>query len=200
VLSLAALTTVAALFLGTPALASGAPASGSAPAQSSTSVTGDSCNGVFHGSPSGSLAETSSAGPNGSIVATGQQISVTLKWNPTDFSGNTVDKTDVCVKIGTQISSALSQEHKPGPGAGTDVFSFVLPTQGTGGQPICVRTAVSGSGAGSEKSNVVCYSELDSVAPEVPYVLLLPLAFAVVVAGAFFLRRPRGRAQHAPSE
>jgi len=196
-LCLAALTTVAASFLGAPALASGAPVSGSAPVQSTTSVTGNSCNGVFHGSPSGSLSERTSAGPNGSTVATGQQISITLTWNPADFGGNAVDKTDVCVKIGTQISSALSQEHKPGPTAGTDFFSFDIPTQGTGGQPICVRTAVSGSGADSEKSNLVCYSELDPVAPEVPYVLLLPLAFAVVVAGAFLLRRQR-RAQHAP--
>ena len=110
---LAALTAGGMALLCAPAAAAG----GAAPAPGL--VTGDSCNGVFHGNALGSLVETGSAGPSGGVVEPGQTITVRLNWNPSDFSGSVPDKTDVCVEIGSQISASLSQEHKPGPPGGS---------------------------------------------------------------------------------
>jgi len=104
----------------------------------------DSCRAVLRGAPQGSVAQTTSAGPNGSTVLPGQTITVTLSWKPTDFSGNRTTETEDCVEIGTRVSRDLSGVHVPGPSGGSDTFSFVVPSGGTGGQPICDRAAVSG--------------------------------------------------------
>jgi LPXTG-motif cell wall-anchored protein len=149
-------------------------------------VTGNSCHGVFNGDAPGSLVETTSVGPNGSTVSPGQTVQVTLLWNPNDFAGNTPDKVDDCVEIGTVISASLSSEHKPAPSGGTDRFSFIVPSGGTGGQQICVRSAISG-----EKSAVLCYTVMAAVAPEVPTALLLPVAGLLLVGGAFLFARRR---------
>ena len=155
-------------------------------ASSGSTVTGNSCHGVFSGKPPGSLVEATSAGPNDSTVSPGQTVQVTLTWNPNDFGGNTPDKTDDCVEIGSQISTALSREHKPAPSGGTDTFSFTVPSGGTGGQQICVRSAVSG-----EKSAVLCYTVMAAVTPEVPKALLLPVAGLLLVGGALLFARRR---------
>jgi hypothetical protein len=149
-------------------------------------ATGNSCRGVFSGNPPGSLVETTSAGPNDSTVSPGQTVRVTLVWNPNDFGGTTPDKTDDCVEIGSQISTALSVEHKPAPSGGTDTFSFTVPSGGTGGQQICVRSGVSG-----EKSAVLCYTVMAAVTPEVPKALLLPVAGLILVGGVLLFARRR---------
>jgi hypothetical protein len=158
---------------------------------SETTVTGNSCWGVFHGIPPGSLVVTTSAGPNGSLIAPGQTITVMLTWNLNDFSGKIPSKTDDCVKIGSTNSPTLSQEHKPGPGGGIDTFTDVVPVSGTGGQPLCIRGSVSGSGTNTEKSSVLCYSILGAATPEVPSALLLPLAGLLVGGCALLIMRRR---------
>jgi hypothetical protein len=158
---------------------------------SETMVTGNSCNGDFNGSASGSLVKTTSAGPNNSTVIPGQTITVTLTWSPSDFAGSPPDKTDDCVEIGTQISATLSQEHKPGPSGGTDTFSYVVPSGGTSGQQICDRGAVSGPNHTPEKSAILCYTVMGAATPEVPKALLLPVAGIVVAGGGFILARRR---------
>lgn len=169
---------------------SGAAATGQSGAPSGTAVTGNSCHGVFMGNPPGSLVETSSAGTNDSIVNPGQAITVTLTWRPTDFGGNPPSKSDMCVEIGSRISTTLSQEHKPGPGGGTDTYSFTTP-DATGGQPICVRAAVSGGMTSTEKSAILCYEFLPAATPEVPTAILLPVVGLLVGAGAVLLSRRR---------
>jgi hypothetical protein len=195
----AVLSTVGVFLVDASSLAGASPGvtsvvSGSARASSSTAVSGHSCNGVFHGNPPGSLVETTSAGPNDSTVSPGQTITVTLTWNSSDFGGNNPSKTDECVKIGGQIAPNLSAEHKPGPAGSTDTFRFVAPSGGTGGQPICVRTAVSGPNVNTEKSAVLCYTLLAVATPEVSMALLLPLAVLVVCGGAVLLARRRQQA------
>jgi hypothetical protein len=179
------------LFLGPSTIAAAstrvtAEAAKQAGASSDSPVTGNSCHGVFSGSPPGSLVETTSAGPNDGTVSSGQTVQVTLNWNPNDFGGKTPDKTDDCVKIGSQISTVLSREHKPAPSGGTDTFSFTVPSGGTGGQQICVRSAVSG-----EKSAVLCYTVMAAVTPEVPKALLLPVAGLLLIGGALLFARRR---------
>jgi LPXTG-motif cell wall-anchored protein len=121
----------------------------------------------------------------------GQIIEVTLTWNPSDFGGNLPDKTDDCVEIGSQVSTALSGEHKPGPSGGADTFSFTVPSGGTEGQQICDRSAVSGPGDAGEKSTVLCYTVMAADAPEVPNVLLFPVAGLVLAGGALLIARRR---------
>jgi hypothetical protein len=161
---------------------------------SETMLTGNSCNGVFNGAATGSLVKTTSAGPNNSIVSPGQTITVTLRWNTGDFGGSAPSKTDDCVEIGSQISTSMSQEHKPGPSGGTDTFSYVVPSAGTNGAQVCDRGAVSGSGTSTEKSAILCYTVMATVTPEVSKALLLPVAGLLVGGGGFmFARRRRAR-------
>jgi len=164
---------------------------------SETMVIGNSCNGVFNGAASGSLVKTTSAGPDGSTVSPGQTITVTLTWNPGDFGGSAPSKTDDCVEIGTQISATLSQEHKPGPAGGTDTYTYQVPSGGTGGQQICDRGAVSGSGTSTEKSAILCYNLMGVATPEASRALLLPAA-GVVVAGGGLLFARRRRTRNSP--
>jgi len=105
----------------------------------------DPCAGVFHGPPRGSLVKTTSAGPSGSTVVPGQTITVTLTWKPSDFPGTRPPQTADCVEIGSLASKMLSQVHAQGATAGSDTFSYVVPSAGTGGRPICDRALVSGS-------------------------------------------------------
>jgi hypothetical protein len=133
------------------------------------------------------------------VVEPGQTITVRLNWSPSDFSGGVPDKTDVCVEIGSQISASLSQEHKPGPSSGSDSYSVQVPAGGTGGEPMCVRGSVSGTGHDGEKSAVLCYALLASPAPEVPRVLLLPLTALLVGGGALLFARRRRTAKRLQS-
>ena len=150
--------------------------------------------GVFSGDRSGSLVKVTSAGPNGSLVAPGQTINVTITWNPKDFGGFAPSKTVDCVKIGSRISSTLSQEHTPGPSGGTDHFSYVVPLDGTGGDQICDRAVISGPWLNREKSATLCYSVMGVATPEVPMPLMLPLsAMAVGGGGLLIARRRRNR-------
>lgn len=167
-----------------------------------TMVTGHSCNGVFDGAATGSILKTTSAGQNNNTVLPGQTISVTITWNPSDFGGNAPTKSDDCVEIGTQLSTSMSQEHKPAPAGGTDTFSYVVPSDGTNGEQICDRGALSGTGpvSGIEKSAILCYTVMAAVTPEVPTALLLPLAGLLVGGGGvLFSRRRRAGAQSQPS-
>jgi LPXTG-motif cell wall-anchored protein len=162
-------------------------------------LTGHSCNGVFDGAPQGSLVKTTSAGPTGSTVSPGQTITVTLNWTASDFVSGAPDKTDDCVEIGTTLSTAMSQEHKPGPAGGTDTFSYVVPSGGTNGQQICDRGSIAGTGPtgpDAEKSAILCYTVMGVSTPEVSQALLLPVAGLLVGGGGLLLaRRRRNRAR-----
>jgi hypothetical protein len=140
------------------------------------------------------LVETTSAGPDNSTVAPGQTVTVTLTWNPSDFGGGPPSKTDDCIEIGSQISAALSQEHKPGPGAGIDTFTFTVPN-GTAGQPICTRSAVSGPLSSTEKGGVLCYELLAVATPEAPVALLFPVVGLLLGSAGFLYVRQRRRAR-----
>ena len=174
----------------------------------------NSCNGVFDGSPTGSVVKTTSAGPNLSVVSPGQTITVTLQWNKGDFGWAGPGETEDCVEIGSHILK-LSQEHGRAPLTGTDTFSYLVPAD-TGGQPICDRGLVWGYGAtgsgwsdhwrgstsgsrnnGPEKSEILCYSILGAATPEAPNILLFPMA-AAFVGGAGYLVARRRRRSTAP--
>jgi hypothetical protein len=193
-------------------------ASGNGSAWPAVWTSRDPCRGAFHGPQRGSLLKTTSAGPNGSTVLPGQTITVTLTWKPTDFQGDRPSETDDCVEIGSRVSRVLSQVHPAGPSGGSDTFSYVVPSGGTGGRPICDRGEVSGSSDGSsrdhggaqnegwrqdgtEESAVLCYFILAAATPEVSNVLFLPLAGLVVGSGALLVvrRRRNGPESHRPS-
>lgn len=158
---------------------------------------GHSCRGVFRGPPSGSLVKTTSAGANGSTVAPGQTINVTITWRPSDFGGYRPVRTLDCVMIGRHSSTTLSQEHKWVPAGGTDHFSYTVPLDGTGGDQICDRAAVSGPWENTEKTAILCYTVMGAMAPEVPQTLMLPVVALLVFASALWIaRRRRHRLRH----
>jgi hypothetical protein len=147
--------------------------------------------GVFDGAPSGSLMKVTSAGANGSLVAPGQTINVTITWNPKDFGGYPPARTVDCVKIGSKISKTLSQEHEPGPSGGTDHFSYVVPLDGTGADQICDRATISGPWLNTEKSAILCYTVMGVQTPEVPNTLMLPAAAVLIFGSGLIARRRR---------
>lgn len=176
------------------------------------------CATAFFGQPMGSLQKSTSAGPDQSSVVPGQQVTVTLTWNPRDFGGHGPTIVEDCVKIGSRVSTSLSQDHRPGPAGGTDTFKYAIPVGGTNGQEVCDRgVAVSsdpwwgqhGQGWGQdgddddpyrgwrvETSPVLCYTLLAAAAPEAPQALVIPVAGLVVGGSGYWLarrrRRPRG--------
>jgi hypothetical protein len=176
-----------------------------------------SCAHVFYGRPAGWVKKTTSAGPDWATVVPGQTITVTLKWNPKAFWGQTPAMTEDCVKIGSRFATVLSQEHKPGPADGTDTFTYQVPQGGTDGQQICDRGGVwagddddrswgQGQGRGQgqdhdwgwgpgyggsdqhvETSAVLCYTILAAAAPEAPMALLFPVAGLFAGGGGLWL-------------
>jgi hypothetical protein len=155
--------------------------------------TGLGGDGVFDGAQSGSLVKVTSAGANGSLVAPGETINVTITWNPKDFAGYPPARTVDCVKIGSKISNTLSQKHEPGPSGGTDHFSYVVPWNGTGGNQICDRATVTGPWLNTEKSAILCYTVMGVQTPEVPNTMMLPIAAIVIFGSGLWIARRRRR-------
>ena len=87
---------------------------------------------------------------------------------PEGLRGNAPYKTVDCVKIGSKISSTMSQKRRPGPSGGTDHFSYVVPSGGTGGNQICDRAIVSGPWLNTEKGVILCYTSWVSRRPRFP--------------------------------
>ena len=83
-------------------LALSAAPSEATPAPTSPGLS--SCGGMFKGTPPGSLVEITSAGPDDSLVVPGQVITVTMTWDPTDFSGIAPERTEDCVEIGANVT------------------------------------------------------------------------------------------------
>jgi hypothetical protein len=167
---------------------------------SETMVSGNYCNGVFKGTPPGTLTKSTDAGPSGSTVSPGQKITVSLTWNANDFGNNRPTHDEDCVEIGSTLQTNLDQEHKPGPApgppgpnSGSDTFTYVVPSGGTGGLQICDRGAVSGANVATEKSAILCYNVLGTAAPEVSRAILLPAAGALVAGGGLLFARRRQR-------
>jgi hypothetical protein len=170
----------------------------------------NSCNAIFQGSPTGSLVKTTTAGPNDSVVAPGQTITMTLKWDKGDFGWAGPAEAEDCVEIGGKISK-LSQEHGRAPLGGTDKFTYRVPSA-TNGQPICDRGVVFGYGAtgsgwsarwtalksghrnnGPERSEILYYSILGAATPEAPNLLFFPVAAAFVGGAGYLVARRRRR-------
>jgi hypothetical protein len=166
-------------------------------------VTGNSCNGVFSGSQSGSVVKSTDAGPSGSAVVPGQTINVAVTWNPADLGGASPSKVDDCVMVGSTISTTLSQSHKPGPAGGSDSFSYAVPASTPAGTQVCDRAAVSGTNINTEKSAILCYTAGPAaLTPEFSRAIALPaLALGVGAAGlAIGLRRRRASPNRAAHE
>lgn len=145
VISMAGLVTMAVSLLAGPSLAE-------APQD-------NSCNGAFGGSPLSSLAIIT-VPDDGAQVVPGQEIVVSATWNPADWQS--LDKILDCVRIGSTIVIALSEQEKPTLNDGTFVDTFTIPTDTSPGSTVCVRTRLSGQPAGSnvstQKGNDACFA------------------------------------------
>ena len=150
----------------------------------------------LRGPQSRSLASTTSAGANGSTVAPGQTITVTITRNPNRLLRKRLPfQTHECVEIGFRISRALSQEHQVDPSVGTVQFSFVVPPDGTGGNQICDRAAVSGLLPRPRRAPSFATSSWAQRAPRFPSPLMLPVAALGLMGGGglWVARRRRQR-------
>lgn len=119
----------------------------------------NSCNGAWGGSPLSSLAITT-VPPDGALVVAGQEIVVSATWDPGDWVS--LDKILDCVRIGSTIVPALSDQEKPTANDGAYVHTFTIPADTSVGSTVCVRTRLSGqpaeSNVSTQKGNTACFN------------------------------------------
>jgi hypothetical protein len=179
--------------------------------------TNNSCNGVFSGSDfttnggfNKSVSINGQPASNGTPVQPSTTITVTLTWNPANFTGQQ-DMISDCVGTTTDggsftIDQTQSQAslQKPVPtGESSYTSSYVVPTSASGLQ-ICDRGRVSGVGAngldGAEKSNRFCFPVGPGTAvPETSHPVLLIIG-AVLAGGLVLFALDRIRRRKARRE
>jgi uncharacterized repeat protein (TIGR01451 family) len=116
------------------------------------------CNGVFNGSPVGTLAMTASV-PDGGSVSAGQSIQITITWDTNDWSS--LNQFHDCVTINGAIDDSLTYEEKPPANDGIIQHSFSVPNSVSDGDQVCARSALSGTpqgGNSTQKSNKLCWT------------------------------------------
>jgi uncharacterized repeat protein (TIGR01451 family) len=116
------------------------------------------CNGVFNGSPVGTLAMTASV-PDGGSVSAGQSIQITITWDTNDWSS--LNQFHDCVMINGAIDDSLTYEEKPPANDGIIQHSFTVPNSVADGDQVCAQSALSGTpkgGNSTQKSNELCWT------------------------------------------
>jgi hypothetical protein len=125
------------------------------------------CSGLYHGTPPGSLAVTTSpaAGavvhPAGAVVHPGDSVDVTATWNSTDWPTPLLHKVLDCLRVDGKIDYGHSSQEKPTDNDGLYRYRFTVPA-GAQSQ-VCDRVRLSGRlVAGGDlvvqKSNTVCFA------------------------------------------
>jgi hypothetical protein len=176
--------------------------------------TNNSCNGGFSGSDftagggfNKSVTIKGQPATNGMLVQPNTTITVTLNWNPANFTGQQ-DMISDCVGTSTDDTSftvdqtqSQASMQKPVPvGESSYTTSYVVPSSDVGLQ-ICDRGRVSGVGAngldGTEKSNRFCFPVTGIAVAESSHPALFIVtgvtAGALVLIALGWMRRRRGR-------
>jgi hypothetical protein len=117
------------------------------------------CTGLYHGSPPGSLAMTTSP-PSGSVLHPGDEVEVTATWDTADWPGPVLHKVLDCLLVDGTVDYERSRQEKPTDNDGLFRYRFTVPA---GTSRICDRVRLSGrfvedSDLVVQKSNTVCFS------------------------------------------
>jgi hypothetical protein len=99
------------------------------------------CAGLYHGSPPGSLAITTTP-PAGSVLHPGDDVDVTATWNTADWPRPVLHKVLDCLLVDGTVDYSHSSQEKPTENDGLYRYRFTVPT-GTEGR-ICDRVRLSG--------------------------------------------------------
>jgi len=128
------------------------------------------CSGLYHGSPPGSLAVTTSPA-SGTVLHPGDKVEVTATWNTTDWPGPELHKVLDCLLVNGEVDYGHSSQEKPTANDGLYGYDFTVPL-GTVGR-ICDRVRLSGRLVDGgdlvvQKSNTVCFSVSGAGSPGGP--------------------------------
>jgi hypothetical protein len=84
--------------------------------------------------------------PEGAQVAPGQDIGVTLTWDPKDWSGQDLDAALACVRVKGGLDPDLSRGERPSANDGAVEFVVHVPENIRPGCDICVQGFLTGMG------------------------------------------------------
>jgi len=126
------------------------------------SPNAEACNGLYHGSPPGSLAVTT-APASGTVLHPGDEVEVTATWDSADWPTPVLHKVLDCLLVDGTVDYGHSSQEKPTDNDGLYRYRFTVPVGiGVPGR-VCDRVRLSGRlVAGGDltvqKSNTVCFS------------------------------------------
>lgn len=136
----------------------------------------DTCEDVLSGAP-GKLTKDSDP-PDGAIVRAGQDVTITLRWEPGRFVGGRLHKALDCVTVDGVLDAALSTQERDTANDGDFVHRYTIPAEAKPGTRVCDRGFVSGDspdgGFEREKSNDVCLTVGDTQPASVPPPTVIP--------------------------
>ncbi|HKN39887.1 MAG TPA: hypothetical protein VJ456_12345 [Acidimicrobiia bacterium] len=118
------------------------------------------CSGLYHGSPPGSLAVTTSPAP-GTVLHPGDEVEVTATWNTADWPGPVLHKVLDCLLVDDTVDYGHSSQEKPTDNDGLYRYRFTVPVGAE--RRVCDRVRLSGRFVDGgdlvvQKSNTVCFS------------------------------------------
>ena len=85
---------------------------------------------------------------NGATVAPGQDILLTLSWDPKQWSGKELDRALDCVRVKGELAPDLSAEEAPTANDGVYEYRLHVPDDIKPGCDVCAEGFVAGDGAG----------------------------------------------------
>jgi len=91
---------------------------------------------------------------DGAIVAPGQDIRLSLSWDPTKWSGPELDRALDCVRVKGQIAPDLSADEAPTANDGVWDYRLHVPDDIKPGCDICAEGFLTGDAAGGGPSDV----------------------------------------------
>jgi hypothetical protein len=110
--------------------------------------------------------------PNQATVAPGEDITVRLTWNPTDWSDRDLDMALACVRVKGGLDDAMSREERPSANDGAYEYRIHVPDNIKPGCDICVQGFLAGTAAdgGPEQvgSNEQCFMSGNPEPPTPP--------------------------------
>jgi len=119
------------------------------------------CERVLGQPPTGGLDKATEPAA-GTTVAPGDEISVSVTWDPADWSGESLHKAIDCVTVNDVLTLGLTVEERPTDNDGTFEPTYIIPVDVVAGDEICDQGFLSGDSSGGgfdhSLSNQVCFT------------------------------------------